>query len=175
LRIEAESMTFRSSRLSQEFTSKPLILVPAPKGVSDLREELAAPIRILTAIVALLLLIACANVANLLLARAATRQKEIAIRLAMGAPRPRLVRQLIVESVLLSVSGGAIGLIVAAWTVSGLLGILAHPAGMSLTATLDARVFAYTFALSTVTGFVFGLAPAWQATEPGIATVLKDQ
>jgi predicted permease len=175
LRIEAESMTFRSSRLSQEFASKPLILVPTPKGVSDLRAELSAPIRILTAIVALLLLIACANVANLLLARAAARQKEIAIRLAMGAPRGRLVRQLVVESVVLSVAGGAIGLIVAAWTVSGLLGILAHPGGMSLTASLDARVFAYTFALSAVTGFVFGLAPAWQATEPGIATVLKDQ
>jgi predicted permease len=175
LRIEAESMSFRSSRMSQEFTSKTITLVPAEKGVSELRAELSAPIRILTAIVALLLLIASANVANLLLARGLARQKEIAIRLAMGAPRRRLMRQLVVESVLLSVAGGAIGLLVAAWTVGGLLGILSNSAGMGLMASLDARVFVFTFALSAATGLVFGLAPAWQATSPEIARVLKDQ
>ena len=84
----------------------------------------------------------------------------------MGAPRRRLMRQLVVESVLLSVAGGAIGLLVAAWTVGGLLGILSNSAGMGLTASLDTRVFVFTFALSAVTGLVFGLAPAWQATSP---------
>jgi ABC-type lipoprotein release transport system permease subunit len=150
---------------------RPIALAPAPNGVSDLRADLTAPLRILTAIVALLLLIACANVANLLLARAVRRQKEIAIRLAIGAPRARLLRQLIVESVVLSTLGGAIGLIVAAWIVSGLLSLLATPT----TAPLDARVFAFTFALSLATGFVFGIAPAWQATSPEIARVLNSQ
>jgi predicted permease len=174
LRIEAESMTFRSARLNQEFTTKPLTLAPSPNGVSDLRATLTAPIRILTAIVALLLLIACANVANLLLARAVGRQKEIAIRLAMGAQRPRLVRQLVAESVLLSLAGGAIGLIVAAWTVGGLLGILSSSNPIALSPSLDARVFIFTFFLSLATGVVFGLAPAWEATSPEIARVLKD-
>jgi predicted permease len=174
LRIEAETATFRSAPLAQEFTSKPLSFVPAGRGVSELRAELSAPIRILTAIVGLLLLIACANVASLLLARAVGRQREIAIRLALGARRGHLVRQLVVESVLISLVGGAIGLIVAAWTVSGLLGILANPAGMALSAALDGRVFAFTFVLAAITGVVFGLAPAWKATSPDLANVLKD-
>jgi ABC-type lipoprotein release transport system permease subunit len=156
---------------SPDFTPRSIRLVPAPNGVSDLRADIAPPLRILTAIVALLLLIACANVANLLLARAVRRQREIAIRLAMGAPRERLIRQLVTESVVLAIVGGALGLLVAAWIVTGLLSLLATPTA----APLDLRVFAFTFALSLATGVVFGLAPAWHATSPEIARVLKDQ
>jgi predicted permease len=142
--------------------------------VSDLRAGLTAPLRILGAIVALLLLIACANVANLLLARAVGRRREIAIRLALGAKRAHLVRQLVVESVLLAAIGGAIGLLVAAWTVTGLVGLLSS-SGSSLSTGFDVRVFAFTFGLAMVTGILFGLAPAWQATSPDVAHVLKDQ
>jgi predicted permease len=174
LHIEAESLPPRAARADEEFLSRPLLLEPAGRGVSELRGELAAPLRILTAIVVLLLLIACANVANLLLARAAGRQREVAIRLAMGAPRRRLLRQLVVESMVLSVAGGAVGLLVAAWIAGGLLDILSNSGGMALAAPLDARVFAFTFALCVVSGVAFGILPAWQATAPGIAGVLRD-
>jgi len=175
LRIEAESMSFRSRRSGDDFTSKPLILVPAEKGISEFRGELAAPLRILTGVVILLLLIACANVANLLLARAVERRREIAIRLAVGASRIHVARQLLLESLLLSVTGGAIGLVVAAWTVSGLLGLLSNAASTGLQEGFDARVFMFTFGLALLTGVAFGLAPAWQAASPDVAHLLKDQ
>jgi predicted permease len=122
-----------------------------------------------------LLLIACANVANLLLARSMGRQREIAIRLAVGASRSRLIRQFVVESVVLSLGGGAVGLIFAAWTSGVLLGLLSSSSDLALSANLDLRVFAFTFALALVTGLVFGLAPAWQTTSPTLAHTLKDQ
>ena len=122
--------------------------MPAGKGVSDLREQFSDPLLILLGIVGLLLLIACANVANLLLARAVGRQKEIAIRLAVGASRFLLVRQLIAESLVLSLAGGALGILFAWWTGGALLSLLPNSADLPLTATPDLRVFAFTFALS---------------------------
>ena len=172
--MEMQTMKFRTERSRAGFATKPLIFVPAGKGVSDLREQFSDPLLILLGIVGLLLLIACANVANLLLARAVGRQKEIAIRLAVGASRFRLVRQLIAESLVLSLAGGAIGILFAWWTGSALLSLLANSAELPLTATPDLRVFAFTFALSLLTGVLFGLAPAWQATSPKLALTLKD-
>ncbi len=162
-------------RMSERFLTKPLTLTPAHRGVSDLRDQFSAPLAILLAIVGLLLLIACANVANLLLARAAGRQKEIAVRLAVGAGRLRLVRQLVVESVVLSLAGGAIGLLLAQWTSGLLIGLLANSSDLALSARLDLRIFAFNFALALLTGVVFGLVPAWQATSPSLALTLKDQ
>ncbi|HSV15222.1 MAG TPA: FtsX-like permease family protein, partial [Tepidisphaeraceae bacterium] len=126
-------------------------------------------------IVGLLLLIACANVANLLLARAVGRQKEIAVRLAVGASRMLLIRQLLAESLTLALTGGALGIFFAWWTGSALLGLLANPADIPISASPDLRVFAFTFVLSLLTGILFGLAPAWQATSPKLALTLKDQ
>ncbi len=169
--MEMQTMKFHSERSRSEFATKPLIFVPAGKGVSDLRDQFFDPLLILGGIVGLLLLIACANVANLLLARAVGRQKEIAVRLAVGASRFLLVRQLIAESLVLSLAGGALGILFAWWTGGALLGLLANS---TLNPAPDSRVFAFTFGLSILTGLVFGLAPAWQATSPKLAVTLKD-
>ena len=173
--MEMQSMKFSKERTRTEFATKPLILVPAGKGVSGLREQLGSPLLILLGIVGLLLLIACANVANLLLARAVGRQKEIAVRLAVGASRFLLVRQLIAESLVLSLAGGAAGILFAWWTGGALLGLLANSTELPLSAAPDVRVFAFTFALSLLTGILFGLAPTFQATSPRLALTLKDQ
>src|SRR5205807_7818877 len=173
--MELQSMTMRSQGARERFATKPLIFVPASQGVSEMRARFSAPLLILFSIVAVLLLIACVNVANLLLARAVGRQREIAVRLAIGASRVRLVRQLVLESLALSVTGGAIGLLIAWWIASGLIGLLANSSGVGLAATLDLRVFAFTLALALLTGTIFGLAPAWQATSPSLARTLKDQ
>src|ERR1039458_3933095 len=172
--MEMQTMKFRTERSREGFASKPLIFVPGGKGVSDLREQFTDPLLILLGIVGLLLLIACANVANLLLARAAGRQKEITVRLAVGASRLLVVRQLIAESLVLSLLGGAVGILFAWWSGSALLGLLANPADVPLTSVPDLRVFAFTFGLSLLTGVLFGLVPAWQATSPKLALLLKD-
>ncbi|MGH9613269.1 MAG: ABC transporter permease [Bryobacteraceae bacterium] len=128
----------------------------------------------------LVLLIACANVANLLLARAAARQKEIAVRLSVGATRWRLIRQLMTESVLLAVAGGAVGSVFAFWSFDLLVRKLMSelPPGtppLSLNLTPDVRVLAYALGISLLTGLAFGLLPALQASRPDLNAALKDE
>ena len=127
------------------------------------------------AITGLILLIACANVANLLLARAASRRKEIGVRLALGASRARLIRQLLTESLLLSVLGGVFGLLLAYWVtglMQGFIPVLPYNVLNDLFA-LDARALFFTLIVSIATGMIFGLAPAWHASNPEIIPVLK--
>jgi predicted permease len=146
------------------------------QGEMDSRRALATPLRLLLGVVGVVLLIACANVANLLLARASARQKEIAVRLALGARRARLVRQLLTESLLLAVAGGALGMIFALWIKNGLL-VVTDWGGPEMTAlepSLDLRVFGFTLLLSVLTGLVFGTVPALRATRLDLTPTLKD-
>jgi len=131
---------------------------------------------ILTVVVGLVLLIACANVANLLLARASARQREIGIRLAIGANRARLIRQLLTESILLSMAGAAAGFLLTLAAIRPISRFeLPLPLPIAFNFTPDARVLAFTAALSVLTGIVFGLVPAFRATRPDLVAILKDQ
>ncbi len=153
-----------------------LVLDSGAQGEMDGRRMFARPLYLLLGTVALVLLIACANVANLLLSRAASRRKEIGVRLALGASRGRLIRQLLTESVLLAVVGGALGVLTAVWIQQGLLSV-SDWAGREMRALepqLDLRVLGFTLGLSLVTGLVFGIAPAWRATKVDLSPTLKD-
>jgi predicted permease len=149
---------------------------PGGQGELYRRTWYAPSLYLLLGVVGLVLLIACANVANLLLSRAAARQKEIGLRLALGASRSRLMRQLLTESVLLAFLGGLLGILFAVWIKDGLIGVSlwGGRSMASLEPRLDWRVLGFTFALSLLTGVVFGLAPAWRTTRVDLTPSLKE-
>src|SRR6266545_4336759 len=150
-----------------------LALASGAQGEMNSREFYAPSLYLLLGVVGIVLLIACANVANLLLSRASSRQKEIGVRLALGASRGRLMRQLLTESVLLAAVGGALGLVFAMWIKDGLLAV-GDWGPSALEPKLDWRVLGFTLGLSLLTGLVFGLAPAWRATKVDLTPALKD-
>ncbi len=146
-----------------------IALAPGSRGISDLRRRFSEPLSILMGMVVLLLLIACANVANLLLARSAARRQEVAIRLAIGAGRARLLRQLLTESLVLALAGGALGVLFAEWGRRALLALLSLGFGpLGVNVSIDLRVLVFTTVLSMATGILFGLAPAIQATSQSV-------
>ena len=175
--LESEVKDIKANaRFQKRFVEKHLSLLPGQRGRSQLRNQFSTPLIVLMCMVGMVLLIACANVANLLIARAAARQKEVAIRLALGATRYQIVRQFLIESTLLSLAGGAFGLLFASWTGEALLRFLPFEgAAATLSTDPDLRVLAFTLALSLVTGLLFGLAPALQSTRPDLAPTLKDE
>jgi predicted permease len=153
-----------------------MTVLPAGNGFSYLRRQGSKPLTILMVTAALVLLIACANVAGLLLARAAARQKEIAIRLAIGASRMRLVGQLVVETLLVSLAGGLAGLLFAWWGVRLLVGMMPQRfLPLKLDLTPDWRLMAFAFGIALVAGIVCGLVPALQATRPDLVPALKSE
>jgi predicted permease len=149
-------------------------LFPGHRGLAELRNSYSKPLRVLMVVVALVLLIACANVANLLLARTTARQREVAIRLAIGARRFRLIRQFLTESVLLAAAGGMLGLLFAWWGSRLLLILVSGDADpIPIDVTPNARILGFTVAVSLLTALLFGLAPALIVTRQDVNAALK--
>ena len=157
-----------------EYLKRKLYVVPSANGLSYLRNEYSSALLALMVIVALVLVIACANVANLLLARATARQREVSIRLAIGAGRGRLVRQLLTESILLSAVGACVGILFARWGTSILVGFLSNSyETVWLDLSVDRRVLLFTIGMATVTGILFGMAPAWRSARVSPQEAMK--
>ena len=171
MQVQATGM---SAHEKQKFMTQSLPVTGGSRGASTLRGDFGKPLEILMAVVGLILLIACANIANILLARAAARQKEIAVRVALGAGGGRLVRQMLTESILLAAIGGAVGLLFAEWAEVALLRMVSAGSGqIPLDLHPNGKILAFTFGVSVLTGILFGLAPALRATRVDLNSVLK--
>ena len=158
-----------------EFMKGKLLVAAAALGYSPLRNDFSTALVVLMCMVGLVLLIACANVANLLIARGFMRQREIAVRLSLGCSRGRLVRQLLVESLVLSLAGGVVGLLIAFWLTRTMLSFVPQvDQPLLISASPDPRILAFAFALTCVTAVVFGLLPALRASRPDPWVTLKD-
>jgi macrolide transport system ATP-binding/permease protein len=160
---------------SRSSGTQAVVMIETDGRFEDLGKVFKSGGAIAMAIVGLILLIACANVANLMLARAAARRKEIGIRLALGASRTRLIRQLLTESLLLAVMGGGLGLLLAVWVtklMDGFIPVLEYTILKDFFA-LDSRALLFTLVVSLATGLIFGLAPAWHSSNPEVVPILK--
>lgn len=158
-----------------QYINIPMVTVPAATGISSLRDRYSRPLFVLLGIVGLVLTIACANMANLLLAQSMARRKELAVRLSLGAGRSQLIRQLLVESIMLSTLGAAAGLLVAGWGSQALVAMLSTRTNVvALDLSMDWRVFGFTAAVAVVTGLLFGVAPAVRGTAVSPADALRD-
>src|SRR3954462_1517923 len=173
--VEAPLKKGMSPQTLARFQAKPLLLDAGSRGQSNVTREARTPLTVRLAVTGFVLLIACANIANLLLARGAARAGEMAIRLSIGAGRGQLVRQLLGESVLLAAFGGLGGLVVAQWTLNLMAAMLPAQALDTITLTIDPIVMLFSAALAIGTGVLFGLFPALHSTRPDLISSLKGQ
>jgi putative ABC transport system permease protein len=175
LDLAAPDFAGAAASVRQQYAENRLTLLAAAQGRSAFRRSLTGPLWALMGIAGGVLLIASANVANLLLARGAARSREMAVRLALGATRARLMRQLLVESLMLSLAGGLVGLALGAGGAPLVLRFFASPeTPYPVSAAPDLRILVFALAVSTLAGVLLGLAPALQSTRPDVAPTLKD-
>ncbi len=173
--VQAQAQREENGLYRQEALSQRMRLEPAGNGLDTLRVRFSEPLRILMGIVALVLLIACANLANLLLGRAAARRREIGVRMAIGAGRGRVIRQLLAEGLLLAVAGGVMSLLLACWSANALVTVMSNGgARIALNIRPDLRVLSFAAAISIGACLLFSLAPAIQASRVGIQPVLAE-
>lgn len=154
-----------------------ITLVSAQEGLGGIRSNFSNPLYVMMMAVGIILLIACANVAGLMLARASARRKEMAVRLALGASRVRVVRQLLTESVMLSAFGGILGVLVAYWGARSIVAFVSHNSrseGFGFHVSIDLRILVFTLAISVFSGILFGLAPALRSVRASVAPALKE-
>ncbi len=182
-RMRALQPQLREATMPQDWRSQdqatyiqdPFGVIPAATGISALRDRYSRPLYVLLGIVGLVLTIACANMANLLLAQSVARRRELAVRLSLGAGRGQLIRQLLVESIMLSLAGAGAGLLIAAWGSRALVAMLSTRTNFTfLDLSMDWRVFAFTAAVGIATGLLFGVFPAMRGTRVAPADALRD-
>ncbi len=173
--VEAKLQTGMSEQTMTRFRARRVTLDEGYRGQSSLHEDARAPLVLLLGVTAFVLLIACANIANLLLARGAGRAGEMAVRLSIGASRLQLVTQLLLESVMLALIGGLLGMLTARWTLDLIASLLPPEATANLDFALDGTVLAFAAALAVGTGLLFGLFPALHSTSPDLVSTLKEQ
>ena len=177
LEQQAAMLKFRKGgKDEKEFLIKKIVLSPGAQGRTTVQRDSGPALMALFAMVALVLLIACTNLANLLLAKAAARQREFAIRSALGASPGRMMQQLLVESFLCALGGGVLGLILGTWIMNILTQAVVSEAGVQgITAHVDGTVLGFAATATVVSALLFGLIPAWRATRAGVSQMLKDQ
>jgi len=171
--VEAPLQQGMSEPTMARFKAKRVVVEPGARGQSSLQGEARTPLVMLFAITAVVLLIACANIANLLLARGASRATEMGVRLSLGATRARLVRQLLIESLLLATLGGLASLLVARWTLQGIASLLPPEGATTLVFRVQLPVLLFAGGLAVATGFLFGLFPALHSTRPDLITAIR--
>jgi predicted permease len=175
LNVSLAAAVLATHKIDTGDTLPRLMLTDGSRGLFLSKQEYEKPIVVLTAVVALVLLLACANIASLLLARSAARHREISVRLALGAGRWRILRQTLTESLLLSALGGALGLSMAFFGRNLIPALLSHPWEQTLFETsFDWKIFGFTAIVTLATGLVFGIAPAWAATRVEVNPSLKE-
>ncbi len=171
--IEAPLQVGMSDATMNRFKAKQIVIEPGSRGQSSMQGEARTPLTMLFAITSVVLLIACANIANLLLARGAGRATEMGVRLALGASRRRLMTQLLVESIVLALLGGVASILVASWTLKGIAALLPPEASSSLHFSIQTPVILFAGGTAVLTGLLFGLFPALHSTRPDLMSTIR--